>query len=47
VSREIVPADTPSGAAPKAVFVKGASTEIGRKITERLAAHGYVVYAAQ
>lgn len=32
-------------AAPKAVLVTGASTGIGRKITERLAAGGYFVYA--
>jgi NAD(P)-dependent dehydrogenase (short-subunit alcohol dehydrogenase family) len=38
-------ADTPSGNALKAVLVTGASTGIGRKITEQLAAHGYVVYA--
>ncbi len=29
----------------KAVLVTGASTGIGRKITEQLAAHGYLVYA--
>lgn len=38
-------ADTPQAAPQKAVFVTGASTGIGRKITERLAAAGYFVYA--
>jgi len=38
-------ADSPSGGGGKAVLVTGASTGIGRKVTERLAAHGYVVYA--
>jgi NAD(P)-dependent dehydrogenase (short-subunit alcohol dehydrogenase family) len=36
------PAETP---AAKAVLVTGASTGIGRKITERLSADGYFVYA--
>ena len=34
-----------SASAPKAVLVTGSSTGIGRKITERLAADGYFVYA--
>lgn len=38
-------ADTPQAAPRRAVFVTGASTGIGRKITERLAAAGYFVYA--
>jgi NAD(P)-dependent dehydrogenase (short-subunit alcohol dehydrogenase family) len=42
---DVALAQGPSGGAAKAVFVTGASSGIGRKITERLAAHGYVVYA--
>ena len=41
-------ADSASAPAPnvqKAVLVTGASTGIGRKITERLAKEGYFVYA--
>lgn len=38
-------ADTRPAAPQKAVFVTGASTGIGRKITERLAGAGYFVYA--
>src|ERR1700678_1228034 len=38
-------AQTQPAAGPKAVLVTGASTGIGRKITERLAGHGYFVYA--
>ena len=37
--------DTPAPTPQKAVLVTGASTGIGRKITERLAAGGYFVYA--
>ena len=36
---------TPSAAPVKAVLVTGASSGIGRKVTERLAAEGYFVYA--
>src|SRR5687768_3574335 len=42
VSSEISVAQTP---AQMAVLVTGASTGIGRKITERLASEGYFVYA--
>jgi NAD(P)-dependent dehydrogenase (short-subunit alcohol dehydrogenase family) len=38
-------AASPPPAAQKAVLVTGASTGIGRKVTERLAANGYFVYA--
>ena len=42
---DVAHGDSSSSNGPKAVLVTGASTGIGRKITERLAAHGYVVYA--
>ena len=38
-------AEPPPGEAQKAVLVTGASTGIGRRITERLAGDGYFVYA--
>jgi NAD(P)-dependent dehydrogenase (short-subunit alcohol dehydrogenase family) len=42
---DLAHAESPSGNGTKAVLVTGANTGIGRKITERLAVHGYVVYA--
>src|SRR5437660_1336071 len=38
-------AESADSQTPKAVLVTGASTGIGRKVTERLAAAGYFVYA--
>ena len=45
MSLDVTHAESVSGDGQRAVLVTGASTGIGRKITERLAAHGYVVYA--
>ena len=40
-----ISAATAESATQRAVLVTGASTGIGRKVTERLAADGYLVYA--
>jgi len=41
---QVSTAESPA-AAPKAVLVTGASTGIGRNLTEHLAGRGYIVYA--
>lgn len=45
VQAQTPPASTAPPQQQRAVLVTGASTGIGRKVTERLAAHGYFVYA--
>ena len=42
---DVAHSDSPTGDGRKPILVTGASTGSGRKITARLAAHGYVVYA--